>query len=246
MDKLTLLGFLVGLVGILTGQILEGSDLSILFQGAAFLIVFGGTLGAVMVQSSSKVFFTAVKMGRWAFVTPKLAVRETARQLTEWSNLSRKEGMLALEARISGISDPFLKKGVQLLVDGHSADEIRAVLEVDIHTWEQLRWQSARVWEAAAGYSPTIGIIGAVLGLMHVMQNLTDPSKLGGGIAVAFVATVYGVAFANLLFLPVANKLKSIIMQHTHMRDMMVDGLCAIANGNNPRLVELKLESYLV
>lgn len=246
MDKLTLLGFLVGLVGILTGQILEGSDLSILFQGAAFLIVFGGTLGAVMVQSSSKVFFTAVKMGRWAFVTPKLAVRETARQLTEWSNLSRKEGMLALEARISGISDPFLKKGVELLVDGHSADEIRAVLEVDIHTWEQLRWQSARVWEAAAGYSPTIGIIGAVLGLMHVMQNLTDPSKLGGGIAVAFVATVYGVAFANLLFLPVANKLKAIIMQHTHMRDMMVDGLCAIANGNNPRLVELKLESYLV
>jgi len=246
MDKLTLLGFLVGLVGILTGQILEGSDLSILFQGAAFLIVFGGTLGAVMVQSSSKVFFTAVRMGRWAFVTPKLAGRDTVRQLTEWSNLSRKEGMLALEARIPGISDPFLKKGVQLLVDGHSADEIRAVLEVDIHTWEQLRWQSARVWEAAAGYSPTIGIIGAVLGLMHVMQNLTDPSKLGGGIAVAFVATVYGVAFANLLFLPVANKLKAIIMQHTHMRDMMVDGLCAIANGNNPRLVELKLESYLV
>ncbi|MDO8349528.1 MAG: flagellar motor protein, partial [Gallionella sp.] len=210
------------------------------------LIVFGGTLGAVMVQSSSKVFFTAVKMGRWAFVPPKPAGRETVRQLTEWSNLTRKEGMLALEARIPGITDPFLKKGVQLLVDGHSADEIRAVLEVDIHTWEQLRWQSARVWEAAAGYSPTIGIIGAVLGLMHVMQNLSEPSKLGSGIAVAFVATIYGVAFANLLFLPVANKLKAIIMQHTHMRDMVVDGLCAIANGNNPRLVELKLESYLV
>lgn len=246
MDKLTLLGFLVGLVGILTGQILEGSDLSILFQGAAFLIVFGGTLGAVMVQSSGKVFFTAVKMGRWAIVPPKLAGRETVSQLTEWSNLTRREGMLALESRIPGITDPFLKKGVQLLVDGHSADEIRAVLEIDIHTWEQLRWQSARVWEAAAGYSPTIGIIGAVLGLMHVMQNLTDPSKLGGGIAVAFVATIYGVAFANLLFLPVANKLKALIMQHTHMRDMVVDGLCAIANGNNPRLVELKLESYLV
>ncbi|MDO9010759.1 MAG: flagellar motor protein [Gallionella sp.] len=246
MDKLTLLGFLVGLVGILTGQILEGSDLGILFQGAAFLIVFGGTLGAVMVQSSGKVFFTAVKMGRWAFVPPKLAGRETVKQLTEWSNLTRKEGMLALEARIPGITDPFLKKGVQLLVDGHSAEEIRAVLEIDIHTWEQLRWQSARVWEAAAGYSPTIGIIGAVLGLMHVMQNLAEPSKLGSGIAVAFVATIYGVAFANLLFLPVANKLKALIMQHTHMRDMVVDGLCAIANGNNPRLVELKLESYLV
>ncbi len=246
MDKLTLLGFLVGLVGIMTGQILEGGDLGILFQGAAFLIVFGGTLGAVMVQSSSKVFFTAAKMGYWAFVTPKLAGRDSIRQLIEWSTLTRREGILALEARIPGVTDPFLKKGAQLLVDGHSAEEIREVLEIEIHSWEQLRWQSARVWEAAAGYSPTIGIIGAVLGLMHVMQNLSEPGKLGGGIAVAFVATIYGVAFANLLFLPVANKLKAIIMQHTHMRDMLVDGLCAIANGNNPRLIELKLESYLV
>jgi chemotaxis protein MotA len=138
-----------------------------------------------------------------------------------------------------------MKKGVQLLVDGHSAEKIRDVLETDIQSWEQLRWQSARVWEAAAGYSPTVGIIGAVLGLMHVMQNLSEPSKLGSGIAVAFVATIYGVAFANLLFLPVANKLKAIIMQQTHMRDMVIDGLGAIANGENPRYIELKLQSYL-
>ncbi len=245
MDRLTLFGLLFALAGILAAQIIEGSNLSILFQGTAFLIVFCGTLGAVMVQSSAKVFMNAVRMVRWVIVAPKLAGRDSIAQLTEWSALTRKEGILALEARIPGIDDQFMKKGVQLLVDGHSADKIREVLEIDIRSWEQLRWQAARVWEAAAGYSPTIGIIGAVLGLMHVMQNLSEPGKLGGGIAVSFVATIYGVAFANLLFLPVANKLKAIILEQTQMRDMIVDGLIAIVNGENPRYIELKLQSYL-
>ncbi len=245
MDRLTLLGLLVALAGILLSQIIEGSNLSILFQGTAFLIVFCGTLGAVMVQSSRKVFMMAVEMTSWAFVTPKLSGQDAIDQLTVWGALARKEGMLALEMHIPDIEDAFLKKGVQLLVDGHSAEKIREVLEIDINSWEQLRWQSARVWEAAAGYSPTIGIIGAVLGLMHVMQNLSEPAKLGGGIAVAFVATIYGVAFANLFFLPVANKLKAIVMQQTQMRGMIVDGLGAIANGENPRYIEFKLQSYL-
>ena len=245
MDKLTLLGFLIGLAGIMTGQLLEGGGLAILFQGTAFLIVFGGTLGAVMVQCPMKVFTTAIRMGGWVFVEPKLNGVWLVSQLTEWSALSRKSGILALEARISGISDPFMKKGLQLLVDGASPEKIREVMDVDIHRWEQLRWQSARVWEAAGGYSPTIGIIGAVLGLMHVMQNLAEPSKLGAGIAVAFVATIYGVAFANLLFLPVANKLKAIIMRQADIYEMIVDGLAAIASGENPRLVELKLQGYI-
>jgi chemotaxis protein MotA len=245
MDKLTLLGFVIGLTGILAGQILEGGDLSILFQGAAFLIVFGGTLGAVMVQCPMVVFVTAIKMGKWVFVEPESNGPWLVGQLTDWSMLARKEGILALETRIPGISDPFLRKGLQLLVDGHSAEKIREVLDVDIHRLEQLSWQSARVWEAAGGYSPTIGIIGAVLGLMHVMQNLADPSKLGSGIAVAFVATIYGVAFANLLFLPVANKLKTIIMRQSDMHEMIVDGLTGIANGDNPRLIETKLQGYI-
>jgi chemotaxis protein MotA len=246
MDRLTLFGLVIGLVGIFAGQILEGGDLSILFQGAAFLIVFGGTLGAVMVQSPVKVFVTGVSMARWVFIKPELHSKELARQLADWSVVARKDGILALEARIPAIPDPFVKKGLQLLVDGNSAEKIREVLDVDTHSWEQLRWQGARVWESAAGYSPTIGIIGAVLGLMHVMQNLSEPAKLGGGIAVAFVATIYGVAFANLLFLPMANKLKSILMQQTHLREMVIDGLAGIANGDNPRLIEIKLQSYLV
>lgn len=245
MDKLTLFGLVIGLTGVMTGQILEGGDLSILFQGAAFLIVFGGTLGAVMVQCPTRVFVTAVRMGRWAFITPKLNSRELVSQLVDWSTLVRKEGALALEARVPTVSDPFLRKGLLLLVDGNSAEKIREIMDIDIHRWEHLHWQSARVWEAAAGYSPTIGIIGAVLGLMHVMQNLSDPSKLGGGIAVAFVATIYGVAFANLVFLPIANKLKDIIMRQADVHEMIVDGLMGIANGDNPRLVEIKLQGYI-
>lgn len=245
MDKLTLLGLVVGVTGILAGQVLEGGGLSIMFQGAAFLIVFGGTLGAVMVQCPTKVFVMAIKMGRWAFITPVSNSRELAVQLTEWSALARREGILALDARTAAVDDPFLKRGLQLLVDGNSAEKIREVLDVDIHSWEQMRWQSARVWEAAAGYAPTIGIIGAILGLMQVMQNLSEPSKLGSGIAVAFVATIYGVAFANLLFLPIANKLKSIIMQQAERREMVVDGLVGIANGDSPRLIEIRLQGYL-
>lgn len=244
MDKLTILGLAIGVSGILAGQLLEGGGLDIMFQWAAFLIVFGGTLGAVLVQCRAKVFVTAMRMGRWAFFPPVIHNRELAAQLTEWSMLARREGILALEARASGIDDPFLKKGLQLLVDGATAEKIREVMDVDIHSWEQLRWQSARVWEAAAGYSPTIGIIGAIVGLMHVMQNLTEPDKLGAGIAVAFVATIYGVAFANLLFLPVANKLKHIIMRQVEMREMIVDGLAGIASGDSPRMIEAKLHGY--
>lgn len=245
MDKLTILGLVVGVTGIMAGQVLEGGGLSIMFQGAAFLIVFGGTLGAVLVQCQTRIFVLAVRMGRWAFVPPVLQGREMVGQLTEWSALARKEGILALEAHASAVNDPFLKRGLQLLVDGNSAEKIREVLDVDIHTWEQSHWQAARAWEAAAGYSPTIGIIGAILGLMHVMQNLSEPSKLGSGIAVAFVATIYGVAFANLLFLPIANKLKSIIMQQAEMHEMIVDGLTGIANGDSPRLIETRLQGYL-
>jgi chemotaxis protein MotA len=244
MDKLTLLGLVVGVTGILAGQVLEGGGLSIMFQGAAFLIVFGGTLGAVLVQCPAKVFVMALRMGLWAFVAPESRGKELSGKLMEWAALARREGILALDAHTASVDDPFLEKGLRLLVDGNSAEKIREVLDVDTHTWEQLRWQSARVWEAAAGYSPTIGIIGAILGLMQVMQNLGEPSKLGSGIAVAFVATIYGVAFANLLFLPVANKLKSIIMRQTEMREMVVDGLAGIANGDNPRLIEIKLQGY--
>ncbi len=245
MDKLSLLGLIVAVAGIVGGQLLEGGSVSVLLQVAAFLIVFGGTLGAVMLQHPLKVFVTGIKMARWVFITPQLDAQKLAYQITAWGSVARKDGILILEAQLKGIDDPFVAKGLQMLVDGNSAEKIREVMDIDLQSYETLRWQSARVWESAAGYSPTIGILGAVLGLVHVMQSLGEPAKLGAGIAVAFIATIYGVGFANLVFLPIAGKLKILIAQQVNMREMLIDGLCMIANAENPRFIENKLKGYL-
>lgn len=245
MDKLSFVGLLIGIGGILGGQMLEGGTVSILFQGAAFLIVCGGTLGAVMLQCPFKVFVAGIKMGSWAFVTPQLSPGKLVSQIAAWSSLARKDGILVLEPLVAGSRDPFVKKGLQLLIDGNSAEKIREVLEVDNSTYEHFRYQCARVWESAAGYSPTIGILGAVLGLVQIMQNLSEPSKLGAGIAVAFISTIYGVGLANLVFLPISGKLKVLISQQMVMREILVDGLVAIASGDNPRLIENKLRGYI-
>lgn len=245
MDKLSLFGLLIAFSGIIGGQLLEGGGMGVLFQAAAFFIVFGGTLGAVMLQSPRRVFVNAIRMGRWVFVPPHPDLEHLIAQVVDWSVLSRKDGILMLENRLADIHDPFMQKGLQLLVDGNSAEKIREVLEVDVETHEQLSWQSSRMWESAAGYSPTIGIIGAVLGLVHVMQTLGEPSKLGAGIAVAFISTIYGVGLANLVFLPIANKLKAHIMQNSKRETLVIDGLMMIANGEHPRFIETKLQGYL-
>lgn len=245
MDRLSIFGLLIAFGGIIGGSILEGGSVAILLQGASLLIVLGGTIGAVMLQNTFKVFAMGVGMGRWAFATPKISQQKMIYQLSAWSNLVRREGALKLEDQIDDTSDPFIRKGLQLLVDGNSAEKIRNVLEVDLRTYEQSHFQAARVWESAAGYAPTIGILGAVLGLVHVMQNLTDPSKLGAGIAVAFISTLYGVGLANLVFLPISGKLKIIILQQINTREMFIDGVMMIANGENTRYLETKLQGYM-
>jgi len=169
------------------------------------------------------VFVTGLKLAGWVFVTPKIDEQKLAYQITAWGSVARKDGILALEAQLKNIDDPFVYKGLQMLVDGNSAEKIREVMDIDLQSYETLRWQAARVWESAAGYSPTIGIIGAVLGLVHVMQSLGEPAKLGAGIAVAFIATIYGVGSANLLFLPIAGKLKILIAQQVNMREMLIE-----------------------
>ena len=245
MDKLSIAGLLLGLCGVIGGQLLEGGSISILFQGAAFLIVFGGTMGAVMLQNPLNIFLMGIRMAHWVFITPQLQAQKMVSQITAWCILARRDGLLALEPQIALNRDPFVKKGLQLLIDGNSSEKIREVLEVDIHSYEQVHWQSARVWESAAGYSPTIGIIGAVIGLVQVMQNLGEPEKLGAGIAVAFISTIYGVGLANLVYLPIAGKLKILIAREVAMQDMLVDGLASIASGENPRFIENKLRGYL-
>ncbi|MDR2787786.1 MAG: flagellar motor protein [Candidatus Accumulibacter sp.] len=245
MDKISVLGLLLGLVAIIGGQVLEGGHVSSLSQPTAMLIVLGGTMGAVMLQSPYATFTRGLRMMLWVWYPPLVDYRQSIRQISGWSQLSRREGLLALENSMGQMKDDFTRKGLQLLVDGAEAERLREVLEVDIGTYEQELKMSARIWEAAGGYSPTIGILGAVLGLIHVMENLSDPSKLGAGIAVAFVATIYGVGLANLVFLPISNKLKTHIDRLVVQREMILDGLAGIANGDNPRVIESRLQGYI-
>jgi chemotaxis protein MotA len=244
-DFSSLLGIAIALAGIFGGQLLEGGHAGSMLQGAAFLIVLGGTVGAVMVQNSAQVFMRGMKMGKWIVVPPKFAPRALIESIVHWSHASRREGLLALDRQLATADGPLARKGLQLLVDGAELAKIREVLEVEIVTFEEHYRQGARIWEAAGGYSPTIGILGAVLGLIHVMENLSDPSRLGSGIAVAFVATIYGVGLANLVFLPMANKLKSLISNQVLLQEILVDGLVAIANGEHPRLIENCLLGYV-
>jgi chemotaxis protein MotA len=197
-----------------------------------------------MLQSSLQVFRTGMQMVRWVFVPPMLDHSALIAQVVSWSVVARKEGLLSLESQIPAIDDPFIRKGLQLLVDGIEPERLREVLEVEIDSWESQMKQGAKIWEAAGGYAPTIGILGAVMGLIHVMENLSDPSKLGSGIAVAFVATIYGVGSANLIFLPIAKKLLGVVATLTSMREMLMDGLVGIANGDNPRIIESRLSGY--
>ncbi len=246
MDLISLIGLLVGLAAILGGQWLEGGHLSSLLQPTAFVIVMGGTFGAVMLQSPFATFLQGMTMVKWVFAPPVLGQHELIGRIAEWSHTARREGLLALEGYLAELRDPFLRKGLQLLVDGAEPERVREVLEVEIATQEEQLKRAAKVWESAGGYAPTIGILGAVMGLIHVMENLTDPSKLGAGIAVAFVATIYGVGFANLVFLPIARKLLAHVARLSLVREMYVDGLIGIANGDNPRIIESRLQGYLV
>jgi chemotaxis protein MotA len=245
MDKISILGLLLGVVAIVGGQVLEGGSVGSLSQPTALLIVLGGTMGAVMLQSPYVTFMRGVRMVRWVWYPPVVDYQRLIKQISSWSQVSRREGLLALENVINQLKDDFARKGLQLLVDGAEPERLREVLEVEINTYEQEMKLSARIWEAAGGYSPTIGILGAVLGLIHVMENLSDPSKLGAGIAVAFVATIYGVGLANLVFLPMSNKLKAHINRLVVQREMIVDGLVGIANGDNPRIIESRLQGYV-
>jgi len=245
MDLNSILGIILALGAILGGNILEGGHTSSLLQLTAFIIVMGGTVAAVMVQLPMRQFLGGWRMLGWVFVPPRVAAAEAIEKIVTWSNVARKEGLLGLEAISESEPDLFARKGLQLLVDGSEPEMIRGVLEVDISTKEQHSLGSAKMFEAMGGYAPTIGILGAVMGLIHVMNNLADPSKLGSGIAVAFVATIYGVGSANLLFLPFANKLKGVINAQTRYQEMIMEGVISIAEGENPRNIETKLQGYI-
>lgn len=245
MDKISIFGIILGLAAILLGQVMEGGRLGSLLQLTAFLIVIGGTTGAVMLQSQARHFIAGIRMVAWIFAPPAMDFRKVLNTLLNWGQQARRNGLLALEAYMQSEKDPFVKRGLTMVVDGAEPEVVRRAMELDIESYEEHARAAAKIWDSAGGYSPTFGILGAVLGLIHVMENLSDPSKLGAGIAVAFVATIYGVGGANLLFLPIANKLKYYIALEVRRREMLAEGLYSIANGENPRLLENKLAGYL-
>ena len=245
MDRGSLIGLGLAGVAILGGQAIEGGGIGLFLQPAAFVIVVLGTLAAVLLHHPLPVFARGVRMGKWAFRPPEPEGMLLMRRIVQWAHTARQEGMLALERHVNLTHDPYLRDGLKLLIDGADANRLREILEVQIVGFETAERQAARVWEVAGGYAPTLGILGAVIGLIHVMENLADPSKLGTGIAVAFVATIYGVGLANLVLLPIANKIKFSIARRVAEREMICDGLIGIAQGDNPRIIEARLKGYL-
>ncbi|MDH1103138.1 flagellar motor protein [Pseudomonas mosselii] len=245
MDVLSLIGLILAFVAIVGGNFMEGGHVGALINGPAALIVLGGTLAAALLQSPLSSFKRALQIVRWIFFPPRVDLAGGIDRVVNWSLTARKEGLLGLEGVADAEPDPYARKGLQLLVDGAEPEAIRSILEVDFLTQETRDIQAAKVFESMGGYAPTIGIIGAVMGLIHVMGNLADPSQLGNGIAVAFVATIYGVASANLILLPIANKLKAITQRQSRYREMLLEGLLSIAEGENPRSIELKLQGFM-
>lgn len=244
-DTISILGLLLALIAVVGGQLLEGGHLGSLIQLTAFVIVIGGTAGAVMLQSTPITFMRGMRMVKWVFSPPEIDEQDLIQRVSQWSTTARRGGLLALESVLEDIDDSFIRRGLQMLIDGAEPESLREVLSIEIDAFEEQQRQAIKVWDSAGGYAPTVGILGAVLGLIHVMENLSDPSKLGAGIAVAFVATVYGVGSANLIFLPIANKLKQILARQIVVREMLVEGLISVANGENPKLIERKLQGYL-
>lgn len=245
MDWGSLAGVALALAGVLIAHMLDGGHIGSLVQPAAFVIVVIGTIGAVILQNRMPVFLRGVGMVRWVFAPPPDKRRIMAGDIGTWSHTARREGLLSLEHFMQATSDPFIAKGLRLIIDGTEPTKLREILDLEISAYETEQRQAARIWEAAGGYSPTIGILGAVLGLIHVMENLSDPTRLGGGIAVAFVATIYGVGLANLIFLPIGNRLKATVMHEVGTREMLADAFIGIATGDNPRAIEERVAVYL-
>jgi len=227
------------------GAILEGLPITAIIQPTAFIIVFGGALGAILLQSSQEDLINALKALPVIFMGAKEKPHEVSEFLVGLALKARKEGILALQAEIGGIEDHFLKKGLELMTDGTDPQLLRDLLETELGFFEEHVTHASKVWEGFGAYTPTVGIIGAVLGLIHVMQNLNDPSKLGGGIAVAFVATVYGVAGANLVAIPLGGKVKGNYRTTIHTRAMMIEGILSIQAGESPNFIAEKLKVFM-
>ena len=245
MDLTTIIGLVLGFGAILGGAMLEGLHITALIQPTAALIVLGGTFGAAFISFPLHVVVKSFKDIVKTFIIPQDNPESVIKDMINYAAMARRNGLISLEQEAQTIKDPFSKKGISLVVDGIDPQKLRETMEIEIESYEEHEKGSVEFFEAAGGYAPTIGIIGAVIGLIHVMSNLSDSSKLGSGIAVAFVATIYGLLTANLVCLPFATKLKQRIKEELVRRQMIIEGLVAIQNGENPHFIEQKLTAFL-
>jgi chemotaxis protein MotA len=243
-DIATLGGLALALGGIIGGMLMEGGKLAELAQPTAAIIVLGGTIGATMVTTPLKILLSAARKLVMVFLEKDVTPRAMIEEIIGYATKARKNGIVSLEQEAEQIADPFLRKALNLAVDGADLQELRKMMELEIVLEEHHAEAEAKVFEAAGGYAPTIGIIGAVLGLIQVMKNLANIDEVGRGIAVAFVATIYGVASANIFFLPAGNKLKARAQNGIRMKELMLEGVVGIVEGLNPKLIRSKLEAY--
>ncbi len=245
MDKGSVAGVLLAIIGIVAGLLIEGGNLGQILQPTAALIVFGGTMGAVLLQFPLPTVLAAFNSLAHVFSAPRRQNDQLLRQLVSFANKARRNGVVSLDSDLQTIQEPFLKQALMLAVDGTEPSDLRKIMQVSLDSIAEKDDRLPAVFESAGGFSPTIGILGAVLGLIQVMKNLDNISEVGRGIAVAFVATIYGVGAANLFFLPFAGKMR-IRMRDDHMRrEMMLEGVIAILEGMNPRMLEVKLACFV-
>lgn len=245
MDLATILGIVLAFAGILVGQAIEGGSVLQILQPTAALIVFGGTLGATMIGFPLSVMKQAAADLMHVFMEDNVEPTGVIDEVIKFANKARREGIISLEKDADSVKDEFFKKAIMIAVDGSEPKELRQTMELELQCMEERGEHSAKVYEAAGGFAPTIGIIGAVLGLIQVMQHLDNIEEVGKGIAVAFVATIYGVGAANIFFLPAAGKLKFKHRKKMIIKEMMLEGTLGILEGQNPRLIEGKLTSFL-
>ncbi len=245
MMKSTIPALLLALVAVVGGHLLDGGELGTLLHGTALLIVVGGSASAILLQTPRPVIRRGLELARCLRDDEPDLVEPLVEAMLGYSRLTRRDGFLALEPAALSESEPFQRLALEMLVDGVEPEELRKTLSLDLETFESRERQAGRIWESAGAYAPTMGILGAVMGLIQVMQNLSQPSALGSGIAVAFVSTLYGVGFANLFLLPLANRIKARIVDEVRRRRMLIEGFCAVAAGNNPRVVERRMRGHV-
>jgi chemotaxis protein MotA len=245
MDKSSIAGVVVAIAGVVAGLLLEGGNLNQILQPTAALIVFGGTIGAVLLQFPLPTVVAAVRSVGNLFASPRKQNGQLISQLVSFANKARRNGIISLDSDLQTIEDPFLKQSLMLAVDGTEPSELRRIMQVSLESSAEGDERLPAVFESAGGFSPTIGILGAVLGLIQVMQHLDNIQEVGRGIAVAFVATIYGVGIANLFFLPFAGKMRLRIREEHQRREMMLEASASILEGINPRMLEIKLAGFV-